>query len=97
LEVSLLNEFLKLEELINEPSHDEDKALNFPDELIGKIDVLHLIFFAFDDAIGLIILLIQLSLPYNLQLFGLLLEHLYDIGFILNPLIIFFGFYIFSV
>ena len=31
LEVALLRKFLKLVELINEPSHDEYEALNFPD------------------------------------------------------------------
>lgn len=92
LEVALLAEFLELVEFVNQPSHDEDEALNFSDELICEVDFLHLL------CKGVAIrLVVYLALSYDLELFGFLLEHLYDIHFILHPLIIFVWFYVFSV
>jgi hypothetical protein len=40
--ISVLTKSFELVEFINQPPHDENEALNFPDELIGEVDLVDL-------------------------------------------------------
>lgn len=87
LEIAQGAELFELVKLVDQPSYDENEALNFTYQLVCKVNFVYL------GSQGLAIrIFVQLAFSDHLQLLGFVSKHLYDIDFIFNSFLIFLRF-----
>lgn len=95
LEVSKLEEPIRFElfegvEFVNEPAHDEGKALDLANELIRQVDISHL-FIVLLKVLYKICILITLLNEIILQFLGTLFENIDDFDLVVESFLSLFG------